>query len=228
MSIAHHMAKIVGPKACVPVALDPRGFNRSAKLPFGLSCQHVQNAMTDYLGFLRLINDTLVSKKIQRLETFLMPANFSSIVGEFMTATIPKYCKTLVKNNYHNGHPDLVPAGMFPQDACLHGNEGIEVKASRRLNGWQRHNPEDVWLLVFVFESNSPRDAAAGNPAIPFRFIKVLGAELSKKDWQFSGRSATSRRTITASVKPSGFNKMEANWIYRDSRPRFTTIEHSE
>ena len=37
-----------------------------------------------------------------------MPANFSSMVGEFMSATIPKYCKTLAKNTYHNGHPDLV------------------------------------------------------------------------------------------------------------------------
>jgi hypothetical protein len=40
---------------------------------------------------------------------------------------------------------------------------------------------------------------------------------LKKEDWKFSGRSATSRRTITASVTPSGFAKMEANWIYRAS-----------
>lgn len=36
-----------------------------------------------------------------------------------------------------------------------------------------------------------------------------------KEDWAFSGRSATSRRTITASVTRTGFEKMEANWIYR-------------
>jgi hypothetical protein len=144
-----------------------------------------------------------------------MPANFSSIVGEFMTATIPKHCKSVVKNNYHNGHPDLVPAGIYEKDACLHGDQGIEIKASRHLSGWQGHNPENVWLMVFVFESNSPRDIALENPPIPFRFLKVVGARLTKNDWQFSGRSATSRRTITASVKRSGFEKMEANWIYR-------------
>ncbi len=146
-----------------------------------------------------------------------MPANFSSIVGEFMTATIPKHCKTLVKNNYHNGHPDLVPVGMYSKDACLHGDKGIEVKASRHLSGWQGHNAEDVWLLVFVFECNSPRDVIGNKPAIPFRFLKVVGVQITKADWQFSGRSPTSRRTITASVKRSGFEKMEANWIYRSS-----------
>ncbi len=67
----------------------------------------------------------------------LMPANFSSIVGEFMNSGIPKHCPTLVKNQYHNGHPDLLPAGMFPDDAAQHAGEGIEVKGSRYLRGWQ-------------------------------------------------------------------------------------------
>lgn len=35
-------------------------------------------------------------------------------------------------------------------------------------------------------------------------------------DWSESGRSATSRRTPTASVLLSGYTKMAANWIYRD------------
>jgi hypothetical protein len=182
--------------------------------------------MNDYREFLGVINQVLASKRIQRLESFLMPANFSSIVGEFMAAAIPKYCKALVKNNYHNGHPDLVPAGVFEKDACLHGDRGIEIKASRHGSGWQGHNAEDVWLMVFIFESNGPRDVARSKPAIPFRFLKVVGAELAKADWQFSGRSATSRRTITASVKRSGFEKMEANWIYRAAGPTSAVVEH--
>jgi hypothetical protein len=36
------------------------------------------------------------------------------------------------------------------------------------------------------------------------------------KDWAFSGRSATSRRTITASVTQGGVQKMKANWVYED------------
>jgi len=201
--------------ACTPVALSSTGFNRSAQLPYGLTPDHVQRAMQDFLDFLGFINLQLHTKQIDRLESFLMPANFSSIVGEFMGAAIPKYCKTVVRNGYHNGHPDLLPKGVYPGDAVLHAPEGIEVKGSRHVSGWQGHNPEDVWLLVVVFDSNTSRDVTRGIEPRPFKFIKVVGALLSKADWAYSGRSATSRRTITASVTRTGYAKMEANWIYR-------------
>ena len=99
-----------------------------------------------------------------------------------------------------------------------HGHEGIEIKASRYSRGWQGHNAEDGWLMVFVFDSNtSQRDKETNEIQAPrpFQFVKVVGARIEKADWFFSGRSGTSRRTITASVKRSGFDKMEANWIYR-------------
>jgi hypothetical protein len=83
------------------------------------------------------------------------------------------------------------------------------------LKGWQGHNPEDVWLMVFVFDSNRPSDVAKGIAPKPFRFLRVVGARLTRQDWLFAGRSATSRRTITASVTPSGFQKMMTNWIYQ-------------
>jgi hypothetical protein len=134
-----------------------------------------------------------------------------------MASSIPKYCPTLVKNLYHNGHPDLVPKGFYPGDAILHGPKGIEIKASHYTSGWQGHNPEDTWLMVFVFESNRPRDTVENIEPIRFSFVEVLGAQLTKKDWLFSGRSATSRRTITASVTKTGFAKMKKNWIYRSS-----------
>lgn len=201
--------------ACTPVPLITRRFNTKAKIPYGLEVAHVRRAMEDFLEFIGFINLQLHTKKIPRLEAFIMPANFSSIVGEFMTATIPKYCKTIVKNGYHNGHPDMIPVGMFKNDALQHGTDGIEVKASRHVSGWQGHNAEDVWLMVFVFDSNTSADNAKGIGPKPFKFIKVVGAQLTKADWNFSGRSETSRRTITASVTRTGFEKMERNWLYR-------------
>jgi len=203
--------------ACKAVPVRLERFNPKAEIPYGLTNEHVRRAMNDFIDFLSFINTQLHTKQMPRLESFLMPANFSSMVGEFMTAVIPQYCPTLVKNLYHNGHPDLVPKGMFQGDSILHANEGIEIKASRHKSGWQGHNPEDVWLMVFVFDANSARDKAQGISPKPFRFVKVVGARLTKDDWSFSGRSKTSRRTITASVTRSGYNKMEANWIYRDS-----------
>ena len=202
-------------RACTADPVDPAGFNPHAALPYGLETEHLRRAMGDFVDFLTFINTQLHGRGTERLESFLMPANFSSIVGEYMNTTIPKYCPTLVKNRYHNGHPDLLPAGMFPGDAIRHHTEGIEVKGSRYLKGWQGHNEEQVWLLVFCFASNRPVDPSKGIDPLPFRFVLVCGAELGPGDMKFSGRKGASRRTITASVTPAGYAKMMANWIYR-------------
>jgi hypothetical protein len=212
------VTKYTEKEACAPTPINRKGFNSAAVLPYGLTTVHVQRAMAEFLIFLGFINGQLFTKKINRLESFMMAANFSSLVGEFMSATIPKNCPTLVKNRYHNGHPDLLPIGKFPRDAMQHGTEGIEIKASRYGRGWQGHNAEDAWLMVFVFDGNtSQRDKETNETQAPrpFQFVKVVGAQITKSDWLFSGRSETSRRTITASVTRSGYEKMEANWIYR-------------
>jgi hypothetical protein len=71
--------------------------------------------------------------------------------------------------------------------------------------------------MVFYFDSNTVNDVRANIAPKPFRFRGVYAAKLDRDDWAFSGRSATSRRTITASVRGSGVEKMRANWIYQDS-----------
>lgn len=204
-------------KACTPVPINPDGFHPNCILPYGLTLEHIRQAMRDFLDFLGFINHQLHTKGIPRLESFLMPASFSSMVGEFMNIGIPKYCSTLVRNQYHNGHPDLIPSGMFPDDAVQYAQEGIEVKGSRHSSGWQGHNPESVWLMVFHIDSNTSNDKKKGIEPKPFCFKGVYGARLEKEDWTFSGRSAASRRTITASVNRSGTEKMKANWVYRNS-----------
>lgn len=210
------MADPLEVRAATPAPIDLKRFNPNCKLPFGLTTDHIAAAMTEFTKFLANVNGSLVAKDTPRLESILMPANFSSIVGEFVKATIPKFCESLVANTYHNGHPDLIPKGKFPNDSCQHGPDGIEIKGSRYLKGWQGHNVEACWLMVFCFESNRPADRAEGTPPMPFRFRLVAGAQLDESDWVFSGRSETSRRTITASVTRSGHAKMMANWIYKD------------
>ena len=128
--------------ACKPCPVAATGFNPDAVLPYGCTVNHIQKAMADFIDFLGFINAQVHTKGIPRMESMLMPANFSSMVGEFISANIPKYCLGLVKNKYHNGHPDLIPSGKFPDDAVQHSAEGIEIKASRYESGWQGHNPE--------------------------------------------------------------------------------------
>ncbi len=202
--------------ACNPVPVKRDKFNDGAVIPYGCLIEHIYQAMNDFLHFLGFVNAQLNSKGIQRFESMLMPANFSGMVGEFLISTIPKYCPSLVKNLYHNGHPDLLPRGIVLGDSLQHGSEGIEIKASRYSSGWQGHNAEECWLMVVVFESNRPADQTKNMPPIPFRFKSLFLGRLALTDWSFSGRSEKSRRTITASVTKSGFEKMTANWIYHD------------
>jgi hypothetical protein len=201
---------------CIPIEPSIEDFNPNATIPLGVSVENVFRSMVEFIDFLRTVDTELARKRMARLEDMLMPANFSSMVGEFITSNLPKHCPTIAKNTYHNGHPDLIPLGKYPANAAQHvGSDGIEVKASRYLKGWQGHNPEDVWLMVFVFEGGRPSDSNKGRGLVRFRFLAVYGALLDKGDWQFAGRSQTSRRTITATVLPSGFAKMSKNWIYR-------------
>ncbi len=201
--------------------------------------------MADFIDFLGFVNTQLHTKQTPRLESLLMPANFSSVVSEYMNVSIPKYCSSLARNTYHNGHPDLLPAGIFPDNSVQYSHEGIEVKASRYLKNWQGHNAEESWLMVFVFDSNRPNDLTqkfffshpeeswlmvfvfdSNRPndltqkklvqPKPFRFLKVVGAQLQNGDWKEQARGDQSRRTATATILRSGYEKMEANWIYRE------------
>jgi hypothetical protein len=186
-------------------------FNKEAQLPYSLKAEHILSAMNDFCNFIDFINKQLKSKGNTRFESMLMPANFSSVVGEYINSTIPKYCQNLVKNNYHNGHPDLIEKKRFKDDAVQHSHHGIEIKASRYDRGWQGHNPESIWLIVFVFECSRRKDV---DQDLPFSFKLVCGAKLKESDWKFSGRKEGSRRTITASVTDTGYRKMIKNWIY--------------
>jgi hypothetical protein len=151
--------------ARIPESVDTNSFSPNCILPYGLTIEHIRKSMSTFTELLGFINTQLLAKGMPRLESFLMPASFSSIVGEFMNLTIPQHCGGLVKNKYHNGHPDLIPKGLFPGDAVQYAHEGLEVKGSRHAGGWQGHNPEAVWLMVFHSTATRPMTPTEGcNP----------------------------------------------------------------
>lgn len=155
--------------ACTPEPLRPGGFNPGCAIPYGCTVEHVRRTMQEFQDFLGFINGQLNSKNILRFEAMLSPANFSSMVGEFAVSTLPKHCPALVKNGHHNGHPDLLPAGMFAGDALHHGTEGIEVKGSRYTSGWQGHNKDRVLAHGVRVRLEPPGRRGQGNAAAAVR-----------------------------------------------------------
>ena len=194
--------------------LHPKGFHEGVSLPYGFRASEVKAAIDDIYDFLYNVNRFLVERGWDRLEETLSAATFSGVMSELVVEGASKRSETIIKNQYHNGRPDLVPRGFYPNDGSLRGDEGIEVKASRWSNGWQGHNVEDGWVLICQYfidrETTPPADRA------PTRIERVLCAQLEESDWSFSGRKEGSRRTPTASIKRSGVLKLEANAIYLD------------
>ena len=109
------------------------------------------------------------------------------------------------------GYPDLLPAGRYATALILKDEEGIEVKASIQKGGWQGHNPETGWIMVFRYMVGEQDDGSS----VPLTFTEILCAKLSEEDWSFSGRKGPSRRTPTASITASGVEKLRSNFIYR-------------
>ena len=194
--------------------LHPRGFNHGLKLPYGLRVAEVRAAIEEIYDFLHNVNRFLTERGWDRLEETLMAATFSGVISEMVVQSTSKQSASLVRNEYHNGRPDLLPEGIYPNDAVLQGREGIEVKASRNDSGWQGHNVESGWIMVFQYAVDLQTEPVEDRR--PTTFVRVLIARLSENDWGFSGRRGASRRTPTASILRSGMEKLSVNPLYLD------------
>ena len=194
--------------------LHPKGWNEGVVLPYDLRVSEVKAAIDDIYDFLYNVNKFLVERGWDRLEETLSAATFSGVMSELVVEGVSKRSTTIIKNQYHNGRPDLVPRGMYEKDGCLRGDDGIEVKASRWSNGWQGHNIEDGWIMIFQYFID--RDVQPFENRSPTRIDRLMCAKLVESDWSFSGRKEGSRRTPTASIKRSGVEKLAANALYCD------------
>lgn len=128
----------------------------------------VKAALDDVYDFFYNVNKFLVEKGWDRLEETLSAASLSGMLSEMVVQGISKRSATMTKNRRHNGRPDLVPTGHYENEAVLHGDEGIEVKASRYGSGWQGHNVELGWIMIVQYW-NQP-----GRPAVIDRVLAAL------------------------------------------------------
>jgi hypothetical protein len=190
----------------------------SIVLPYGLTHTAVVRAVNDIYHYLHAINRASIDHGYERLDDFMQKAAFSGLLSDLAVRSMAHETEVegaspgLRANLYHNGRPDLVPRGAYPGDAILHGDEGIEVKASRALSGWQGHNIEAGYLMVVQFKPDLETQPVYDRE--PTTITRVMVAYLEEEDWSFSGRSEGSRRTATASVKPSGYAKLVAGAVY--------------
>lgn len=191
--------------------LDPRYVNQRVVLPYGLTISEIEHAVAETYRLFHGLNDYLVESGFRPLEELLLGNSLSGIISEFLVKNIARASATLESNLKVGGNPDLLPKGHYSSNLVLKGDEGIEVKASIQKGGWQGHNPEDCWVMIFRYAVGE-RDTGE---SVPMTFIEILCAKLKKSDWSFSGRKGTSRRTPTASITTAGVKKLRSNFLYR-------------
>ncbi len=142
----------------------------------------MRRAVDSVYRFLHSINETLARQELGLLEDLILGNTFSGLLSEVVVKSIARESRAVVRNRYIGGNPDPIPASNPKGDSQLRCEQGIEVTTSRQAGGWQGHNPETGWLMVFRYE--------AANQAKPTQFVQILAAKLSLRDWSLAERGA--------------------------------------
>jgi hypothetical protein len=191
--------------------LEAQCINHSVELPYGLTVAEVVSAVADTYRLLDGVNAFLTGNGFRHLEELILGNSLSGLVSEFLVKNTASASPGLDANLKVGGHPDLLPHGKYDAGGVLKASEGIEVKASIQRGGWQGHNPEDCWVLVFRYVAGHYKESTW----VPLYFVEVMCARLAKSEWSYSGRKRESRRTPTASITRSGVEKLRRNYLYR-------------
>lgn len=173
-----------------------------------MTVDEVRSAVEGVYEFLYAVNGALAKQELGLFEELALGNTFSGLLSEILVKNIAKHSGTLARNKHVGGHPDLLPSGHPGGEDQLRCDQGVEVKTSRQSGGWQGHNPEVGWLIVFRYE------LASGE--IPTHFVQILAADLKTEDWSLAERGQTSRRTRTCSINEAGVAKLRANPIYQE------------
>ena len=192
--------------------VDPSKFNPDARLPYELRVLDFQASMQDIYDLFFDLNGLLLGRGLERLDEMLRPAAMSGIVSDMLTASLAKHARSLTANRYFNGHPDLVVAGVYPNDTVKAGSEGVEVKSTRKAGGAvDTHGARDQWMCVFVYEVDNVTEPVRDRS--PMAFTEVYLAPVTIDDFRRNPRGTLGTRTAT--LHREGVQKLRSHWVYK-------------
>lgn len=197
-----------------------RYWNTEAELPYGVTPNDFRESITETYQIYGDICEYLLEENHGRIETLIRANNaLSDLIGNIATEALAEESDALTHNEKDDGWPDLLSVDHYDDYEVMYGEEGIETKCSQSSGGWNAHNNEAGWFVIFRYDRGDP-DVSAEDME-PVRFTQILVSHLEEDDWKHSGRSSESRRTITSYVQESGMNKLRANPVYED--PEYIT-----
>lgn len=192
---------------------DQSKFNYDLSLPFELRIKDFELAMQDVYDFFYDVNTYLVEKGLERLDDMLRPANMSGLLSDMLTSAVAKHSRTLTENEHHNGHPDLIVKGKYANNAVAAGEEGVEIKSTRKAGGAvDTHGGRNQWMCVFVYQVDNDTEPATDRAAMKFNEVYI--GEVSVEDFRKNARGDLGTRTAT--LDKDGVKKLRQGWVYLD------------
>lgn len=191
--------------------VDQSKFNPAPTLPYELRIMDFEAAMQDVYDFFFDVNSHLSEKGLERLDDMLRPAIMSGVLSDMVTASLAKHSRTLTENAYFNGHPDLVVQGVYPDNAVRAGDQGVEIKTTRKKGGAvDTHGARDQWMCVFVYRVDNDTEPALDR--LPMTFTEVYLSLVTVDDFRRNARGELGTRTAT--LDRYGIRKLRENWLY--------------
>ena len=189
-------------------------FNPDARLPYELRKEDFALVMQDVYDFFFDVNTHLYNKGIPRLDEMLRKAAMSGLLSDMITASLAQHSRVLVQNNYHNGHPDLIVNGRYPNDSVKAGKQGVEIKSTVNRGGAvDTHGAREQWMCVFVYRVDDETEPASDRA--PMRFTEVYLGYVTVDDFRKNRRGELGTRTAT--LHRYGIRKLRENWVYLDT-----------
>lgn len=188
-------------------------FNTAAALPFGLRALDFESAMQDVYDFFYNVNVLLLGKGLHRLDDMLRKQTMSGLLSDMLTDSMAKHATSLVRNEYHNGHPDLVLRGIYPSNSIKAGDQGVEIKTTLKAGGAvDTHGGRDQWMCVFVYVTDRTTEPAINRRSM--KFTEVYLGQVVVADFRNNARGALGTKTSTLSA--AGIAKLRSSWVYLD------------
>ena len=192
-------------------APDVTKFNPDIELPYQLRREDFGLVMQDVYDFFFDVNTHLFNKGIKRLDEMLRPASMSGLISDMATASMAQHSRTLVENRYHNGHPDLIVNGVYANDSVKSGDQGVEIKSTRKRGGAvDTHGAREQWMCVFVYAVDNATEPATDRAAM--KFTEVYLGPVTIDDFRKNPRGELGTRTAT--LDRAGIQKLRRNWVY--------------
>ena len=191
--------------------VDQSKFNPDPVLPYELRIMDFSAAMQDVYDFFYDVNSHLAEKGLERLDDMLRPAIMSGVLSDMVTASLAKHSRVLTENTYFNGHPDLIVQGVYPDNSVRAGDQGVEIKTTRRKGGAvDTHGARDQWMCVFVYRVDNQTEPALDR--LPMTFTEVYLSLVTVDDFRRNARGELGTRTAT--LDRYGIRKLRENWLY--------------